>query len=67
MQTVQITKTKIVAGANRLQYFPQLIGYPSFAATEVPTTFADAPMGVALPPISVPIDNPHASVDRSIP
>ena len=30
----------------------------------MPTTFADAPIGVAEPPISVPIESDHASVSR---
>jgi hypothetical protein len=33
---------------------PQLTGYPSLSAIAVPTTLADAPIGVPLPPISVP-------------
>ena len=37
------------------------------AATEVPTTLAEAPMGVALPPRSVPMDSAHASRERSTP
>ena len=45
----------MVAGPEILQYLAQLIGCPDFAETEVPTTFALAPIGVALPPISVPI------------
>ena len=57
----------MVAGNAVLQYSPQPIGYPSFAATEVPTTLADAPMGVALPPISVARDNVQANVERSAP
>ena len=52
--------TIIVAGADALQYFPQPILYPFLPATERPTTFAEAPIGVALPPTSVPIDNAHA-------
>ena len=36
-------------------------------ATEIPTTFADAPIGVALPPISVPMESVHASVLKSMP
>ena len=50
-----------------MQYFPQPIIWPSFAATEIPTTFADAPMGVALPPISVPIESVQARTERSTP
>lgn len=42
-----------------MQYFFQLIGYPSFEATAIPTTFAEAPIGVALPPISVPKESVH--------
>lgn len=59
---VEIASTKIVAGAQALQYLPQPTGYPDLAATDVPTTFADAPIGVALPPTSVPIASAHASV-----
>ena len=54
--------TSTVAGAAYLQYFPQPITWPSLAATEMPTTLADAPMGVALPPISVPMDSDEATV-----
>ena len=37
------------------------------ADTEVPTTFALAPMGVALPPRSVPRDSAQASTPTSMP
>ena len=37
------------------------------AETEVPTTLAEAPMGVALPPMSVPMERDQASTDRSTP
>ena len=37
------------------------------AATDVPTTLAEAPMGVALPPRSVPMDSAQASTCRSTP
>ena len=60
--TVLTSKTISVAGANFLQYSPQPIGCPAFAAAEVPTTFADAPIGVAEPPTSVPIARDQASV-----
>ena len=63
---VEISSTSKAAGAVFQQYSPQPIGCPCFAATEVPTTFAEAPIGVALPPISVPIDNAHASTDRLV-
>ena len=36
-------------------------------ATEIPTTLAEAPIGVALPPISVPIESVHASIGRFAP
>ena len=49
--------TITVAGAMALQYLPHLMICPSFAAVAIPTTFAEAPMGVALPPISVPMAN----------
>ena len=67
MHTMEIATTMIVAGAQYLQYFPHPMGYPSLEATEIPTTFADAPMGVALPPISVPMESVHASVGRGTP
>ena len=38
-----------------LQYLPHLMMCPSFAAVAIPTTFAEAPIGVALPQISVPM------------
>ena len=50
----------MVAAAIERQYLPQPTTYPSFAATLIPTTFADAPTGVALPPISVPTANAQA-------
>ncbi len=50
-----------------MQYRPQLMGWPLLAAMEVPTTLAEAPMGVALPPMSVPMDNAQASTERSMP
>lgn len=37
---------------------------PCFAAAEIPTTLAEAPIGVALPPMSVPMDKAHASTGR---
>ena len=55
------------AGALILQYLPQPTGCPDFAETEVPTTFALAPMGVPLPPISVPIESAHAMVSSETP
>ena len=54
-----------VAGTALLQYLPHPIGYPFLPATAVPTTLAEAPIGVAAPPISVPIESVHASVARS--
>ena len=36
-------------------------------ATAIPTTLADAPIGVALPPISVPSASVHARTDKSAP
>ena len=53
MYIVLIPITITVAGTKNLQYLTQLIICPDFAETEVPTTFALAPIGVALPPISV--------------
>ena len=50
-----------------MQYFPHLIICPAFAAVAIPTTFADAPIGVALPPKSVPMANAHARIERSTP
>ena len=43
-----------------MQYLPQPTGCPAFAATDVPTTFALAPIGVAEPPMSVPIDSAYS-------
>ena len=57
----------IVAGAIALQYLPHLIMWPLLAAVAIPTTFAEAPIGVALPPISVPIARAHARMEISIP
>ena len=57
----------MVAGAIAAQYLPQPIGCPALLATAVPTTLADAPIGVALPPISVPMESVNASTDKSIP
>lgn len=59
--------TITVAGAMALQYLPHLMICPSFAAVAIPTTFAEAPMGVALPPISVPIARPHARTESATP
>ncbi len=67
MITVLIIRTIAVAGTDFLQYLPQPTGWPAFAITEVPTTFADAPIGVALPPTSVPIANAQESVGSAIP
>ena len=53
MHTIEIKMTMAVAGTADFRYFFQLIGWPSRAAMDVPTTLADAPMGVALPPMSV--------------
>lgn len=46
--------TITVAGTIFLRYGPHLITYPSLAAVAIPTTFADAPIGVALPPMLYP-------------
>ena len=59
--------TITVAGTADLQYAPQLTGCPALAATEVPTTFALAPIGVALPPMSVPIERAQVIVVRATP
>ena len=59
--------TIIVAGTETLQYLPQLIGWPSFWAIDVPTTFAEAPIGVALPPMSVPMARVHARTEGAAP
>ena len=49
-----MARTSTEAGAEYLQYRPQEMGWPSRAAMEVPATLAEAPMGVALLPMSVP-------------
>ena len=67
MQPNDIIITMTVAGTQYLQYFPQLIGCPFFAETDVPTTFADAPIGVAFPPMSVPRESVQASVGSAMP
>lgn len=67
MNTIDIKITRIVAGTDTLQYSFQLIGCPCLAAIEVPTTLALAPIGVALPPISVPIAKVHDRMDKSTP
>src|SRR4030043_1989625 len=54
----------IVPGRAYLRNLPQLTGCPSLSAIAVPTTLADAPIGVALPPISVPKANVHDNVGR---
>ena len=59
--------TITVAGPEILQYLAQLIGCPDFAETDVPTTFALAPIGVALPPISVPIERAQLIVANGKP
>ena len=64
---MEIRITSTVAGAAYRQYFPQPIKCPFFAATEIPTTFAEAPIGVPQPPISVPIESAHARTERSMP
>ena len=46
---------------------PHEIEYPFFFATEQPTTFADAPIGVAEPPMSVPSARHHASIGSGVP
>ena len=53
MHTIDTAITMMVAGAQYRQYLPQVTGCPFLAATDVPTTLAEAPMGVALPPRSV--------------
>ncbi len=53
---------RIEAGASHMQYRFQLTGWPAFAHIDVPTTFADAPIGVAHPPTSVPMERVHARV-----
>lgn len=63
MNTVDITSTITVGNTSFEQYIFHVTGCPSFAATDVPTTFAEAPIGVALPPISVPIESDHASTE----
>ena len=67
MNSIDTATTMTVAGADTLQYLPQPMIWPFFAATEMPTTLAEAPIGVALPPISVPIDRAQASVAVSTP
>lgn len=57
----------IVTGSMVLQYLPQPIMWPLCAAMDTPTTFAEAPMGVALPPMSVPQASVQESTDKSIP
>ena len=56
--------TIIIPGSAYLKNLPQLMGYPSLSAMAVPTTLADAPIGVALPPISVPNASVHDSVGK---
>ena len=67
MHTIEIKTTITVAGTADFRYRFQLIGCPSRAAMEVPTTLADAPMGVALPPMSVPMAKVQARIDKSAP
>ena len=67
MHTIDTAITMMVAGAQYRQYLPQVTGCPFLAATDVPTTLAEAPMGVALPPRSVPMDRAHARTCRSTP
>ena len=50
-----------------LQYLPQLMRNPCPEAMEIPTIFAEAPIGVALPPISVPIARDQARTGRAMP
>ena len=57
----------IVIGTSLRQYFPHPIRCPFFDAIDTPTTFADAPIGVADPPISVPIARVHASTSKLTP
>lgn len=62
-----MTNTKTVAGIAYLQYSPQVTLYPSFSATDTPTTLAEAPIGVPLPPMSVPSANAQAIESKSSP
>ncbi len=55
------------AGTMYRQYLPQLTGLPCLRAAASPTTLAEAPIGVALPPVSVPIARDHARVPISAP
>ena len=64
---VQMPIARIDAGASHLQYLPQLTGCPAFAHIDVPTTFAEAPIGVAHPPTSVPMERVQAKVCILIP
>ena len=43
------------------------MGCPSLAASATPVTLAEAPMGVAMPPMSVPLDTAQVRVCRSMP
>ena len=67
MNTVHRETTITIRGKEAVQNFFQLIGWPLLPAKATPTTFADAPIGVAHPPISVPRANVQESVCRSIP
>ena len=49
-----ITNSSRTAGMVYLQYRFQEMGWPSWAARVTPATLAEAPMGVAMPPKSVP-------------
>jgi hypothetical protein len=51
---------KIITGKAYLQNLLQEIGKPSFSAIAIPTTLAEAPIGVPLPPMSVPRANVQA-------
>ena len=67
MHSMEIKITISVAGTADLQYLPQPMMCPFLAATDVPTTFADAPIGVAFPPMSVHRESVQASVGSAMP
>lgn len=58
--------TSTVAGAAVRRYLPQLIGYPCLSAIAIPTTLAEAPIGVEFPPISVPSARVQAKTGKGI-
>jgi hypothetical protein len=51
--------TRTIAGTAYVRYRPHPMGYPSRSDMAVPTTLAEAPMGVPLPPMSVPSASDH--------